>query len=109
MIKVIKTYSVVTPESAENGDYSETGFMDGYHKTDERPEPEELSFRELVDELRRYAFASSSKPYGEHTWVSTELSTDYYTGEEEEESLHFAEGNPKYWIKALNLRFPKSS
>lgn len=98
MLLISKTYSEVTPESAENGELSDTGFVF-------KDEP--FSFRELVDELRNYSCMSSCPSDGATSeWASTHMETvDYTTGTDREESLHFSRKNParagKYWAKAL--------
>ena len=94
MILISKTYSEVTPESAEDGEFSDLGFI--YEKA-------ETSFRELVQNLREYTETSSYPCKGtQWDWVSTGFEvSDYATGTERSESLHFAGGNVKYWHKAL--------
>lgn len=96
MILISKTYYETTPESAENGDFSDTGLV---------YENAEFTFRELVRELRDYS-ESSSYPCTDTSWVSTGFGVDdYSTGTETEYSLHFSRANPelkrKYWVKAL--------
>lgn len=95
---ISRTYSEVTPESAEDGDFSDTGLV--YENT-------EFTFRELVRELRDCSQLSASHP-GDcwHVWASTGFFTsDYSTGTEREESVHFSRDNDhrlvKYWRKAL--------
>lgn len=95
---ISRTYSEVTPESAEDGDFSKTGFV--YENT-------EFTFRELVRELRDCQYLSESHP-GDcaHVWASTGFATvNYYTGAEREENIHFSRSNHprllKYWRKAL--------
>ena len=93
-----RCYATVTPESAENGDFEDTGLV--YQDAD-------LTFRELVQELREFTSLSSSHSTGSiGDWASTGFETsDYRTGEEREETLHFSRENPerfhKYWAKAL--------
>lgn len=95
---ISRTYSEVTPESAKDGDFSETGFV--YENT-------EFTFRELVRELLDCCQISASHP-GDcaNVWASTGFSTsDYSTGTEREESVHFSRSNSprllKYWRKAI--------
>ena len=95
---ISRTYSEVTPESAEDGDFSDTGFV--YEDT-------EFTFRELVRELRDCSELSASHP-GDcaNVWASTGFETvNYYTGTEREESVHFSRENDhrlvKYWHKAF--------
>ena len=95
MITVNRTYTTVTPESAIEGDFAECGFIS---------ENEPMTFRELV-ELMKYGEPSCSHDRTERTWVSYSNHQDYSTGEETEESVHFADEprKAKYWVKALEL------
>ena len=70
------TYSEITPESASNGDFSETG----YHQT-----PRVYSLRELIDLIKREGFYRES---GTDWMTSGYYTSCYQTGTEREESLH---------------------
>jgi hypothetical protein len=103
MILVSFTYDEITPESAEESDFSDSGFIS---------EREELTFRELVDKFREFSQPSSSGPVDSHVWFSSGWhTTDFRTGTEREESMHFHRDNPphfeKYWIKAADYAFRK--
>jgi hypothetical protein len=103
-ILVSQTYSRTTSESAEDGDFSETGF---------NFENVEYSFRELVKLMQEHPQASSSGPVNERTWFSSYSETiDYGTGEEEETAIHFDRENEsrlaKYWAKAWKVATQKS-
>lgn len=94
---VSRCYSEVTPESAVDGDFSDTGFV---------YESREFTFRELVEELRDFYTLSDSRFSGVGTWACSGFeTTDYRTGTEREEMLHFSRDNAphihKYWPKAL--------
>ncbi len=97
---ISRTYSEITPESSEQGDFSEQGFVH---------EKEPFSFRELVSALREGGFDSSScypPRGGAFEWAQTPFEiTDYRTGTERQECLHFSRSNPpqklKYWRKAF--------
>jgi hypothetical protein len=97
---ISRTYEETTPESVEDGDFSDSGFV--YKDT-------EFSFRDLVTELRRGGFSEmSSWPcHGDpRDWASQyHETTCYRTGTTRAESLHFSRSNPpqkgKYWAKAL--------
>ena len=75
------TYDVVTPESAEIGDFDETGWTQ---------ETEPLSLRDTLDVIRKHG------PYEiEHTWDGIRLtesdgSNDYRTGSNTRETVHIA-------------------
>lgn len=96
---ISRTYSETTPESAEDGDFSDTGFV--YQDV-------EFTFRELVKELSEMSESSRWPSTGStHDWYSTPFEvTDYGTGTgtERQESIHFSRSNPprlaKYWSKA---------
>lgn len=93
--KVSKTYAEVTPESAEHGDYDDTGF---------EWEDVEYTFRELVEELG-----------GHDHWQLNEgadwLTTGFYTVcyrelREREECLHIERPtvrHERYYQLALKL------
>lgn len=89
---VSKTYSQVTPESAEDGDFSDCGFV---------WEDVPYTFRELVELLdsREWSFDGSSISNG---WNII----DYATMSEEEEQLHVkcpTARHARYFEKALKL------
>ncbi|MGI0025130.1 MAG: hypothetical protein ACREA4_08305 [Nitrososphaera sp.] len=96
-ILVSCTYQIVTPESAADGDFAETGF---------EWENREFIFRELVDLLSECYEWSNSAPYNEATWGCVEpYTSNYETGEERSESYHYSRDNEarmaKYWRKAI--------
>ena len=94
MILISKTYSEMTPESAEDGEYSYSGFV---------WEDCEYSFRELVELLRECSEASCWPATGSvNEWYCNEWgTTDYSTGEQRQECVHYSHKNPsknaKYW------------
>ena len=52
LLAIRRTFEVVTPESAEYGDAERRGWTDAYGaEYDEPPEPERVTFRELLDVL----------------------------------------------------------
>lgn len=100
-ILISRTYSEITPESAENSDFSDNGFID---------ECEQVTFRELVDLMRTHYEASCSPDKFDnlHTWYSTGFYTsDYSTATEREECIHFHKDNTvnaaKYWFLAAKI------
>lgn len=93
-ILISRSYAEVTPESAEIGDFSKTGLI----STEEK-----ITFRELVNLMREFNQPSCAPNDGSiYTWYSTGFYTsDYGTGTEREESIHFDMNNTpnaaKYW------------
>ena len=93
-IIISRTFAETTPESAEDGDFSETGFV---------TEREEISFHDLVKLMREHNIPSQSPNNGGiDVWYSTGFQTeDYGTGTEREESIHYHRDNEpnmaKYW------------
>jgi hypothetical protein len=75
---VSKTFQTTTPESAEDGDFSESGF-----RYEDRP----MSLAELVDELKECSHLSASH-VGFGTWAITEEIINYRTGESTTEGVH---------------------
>jgi len=104
MLMVSEHYSIVTPESAEVGDYDETGTLD---------EGSRYTMRELVHYIKREGFVNASIwPLNEasdtaHVWLEDTGTEDYETGAVTYRTLHFDYFNQpakaKYWHKALKL------
>ena len=97
MILISRTFDVVTPESAEDGEAAESGFL---------VESESVTFRELVSLMRAHPNPSCYPARGEaFEWLSSYPETDYRDASERTESLHFDQENParrlKYWRKAM--------
>lgn len=97
MILISRTFDIVTPESAEEGESADSGFL---------AESESVTFKELVSLMRAHPNPSCYPPRGESfEWLSSHPETDYRDASETTESLHFARGNPpraaKYWRKAM--------
>lgn len=81
---VSRTYATETSESAEHGDFAEHGYV---------YENNELSFRQLIDELRECTHLSCSGPIVSegawaHTWACMEAYLDPRTGNTTEEAVH---------------------
>jgi hypothetical protein len=92
--RVTITFSRTTPESVEQGDYSESGWID-QEGVDMRPEESDLEDGlNLADVTVRYLHAegcyeASASHFHPGVWYSTEWSTtDYRTGEQEERNYH---------------------
>lgn len=74
---VSKTYSEVTPESAEDGDFSETGFC---------WQDQVYSLEDLKHLIKSEGFYRESRGT---SWLTTGFSTSCYrTGTQREENLH---------------------
>lgn len=97
MILISRTFDIVTPESAENGESADSNLL---------AESESVTFRELVSLMREHPVASCYPTRGEtYEWLSTYPSQDYRDCSETTESLHYSRENPprmaKYWRKAM--------
>ena len=99
-IIIRKTYSEITPESAEYGDFSDMGFI---------TEREEVSFRELVELMESHTHPSCSPNDGsiDVSYSNGFYINDYSTGTEREESIHYHEDNnpqvARYWKLAAKV------
>lgn len=96
MILISKTFETMSQESAENGDYEDTGYC---------WENVECSFSELVSIIRGLEPSQSPITNAAFVWFTEHGDIDYRTGEETSYSYHFSrdnkQGNMKYWIKAI--------
>ena len=99
MLLISENYQIVTPESAENGDYEEIGsnFLN-----------EPFTFKELVDYIEREGFAYPSSSHVtkdcRNIWIETREDHNFITGESLYKTLHLTSSDPravKYWHKAL--------
>ena len=72
------TYDTVTPDSAEQGEYADTGYM---------AEPEAVTIREAVEDIRRAGVAYAERTYNGFR-VSHFDEVDYRTGEVTTETTH---------------------
>lgn len=97
---IASTYSIITPESAEEGDYAETGWKDGAGNRYDNALPADIGQPitgedydgDVVAEAVAYlksegAFEPSSYPFHERTWYSAS-NEDYRSGSTEETSYH---------------------
>lgn len=103
MILIHKTFCEVTPESAEIGDFSDSGFV-------WKNEP--MTFKELVDLLENYKNASCFPiDTSIYTWFSNDFQIKWFNDctLERQESVHYSKDNPsknvKYWVKAIKYVF----
>jgi hypothetical protein len=93
MIILSKTFSETTPESAEHGDFSNSGF---------EWQDVEYTFKELIDELKNNNYCIHQLD----RTISNDFETVCYrTMTERQFSLHYSRDNNersvKYWKKAL--------
>jgi len=93
-ILINRTFSEITPESTEQGDFSDMGFI---------AQDEQVTFSDLVQIMREHNNPSCSPCKGDiNTWFSTDFYTDdYATATMREESIHYSNNNTvngaKYW------------
>lgn len=94
MLKISKTYEIVTEESAERGDFEETGFVF-------KGQP--YGFRELIETIESDGFCHSDSSHGVPRWLYTESEVNYRTGEHTTYALHPARDKQsmRYWDKAM--------
>jgi hypothetical protein len=97
MILISRSYEIVTPESAEEGEAAESGFLS---------EGEAVTFRELVSIMREHPVPSSYPCDGSRwDWLSSYPEENFRDCSNRTESLHYDNSNPpsrdKYWRKAM--------
>jgi len=88
---IIRTaYAIITPESAEQGDYAEQGWLD--------EDGTEYTFREAVKLLRGlydWGFCPSSSRFHLGVWYLTYPETDFCTGAETSKS-YFVDASERF-------------
>lgn len=119
--RIITTYQTVSPESAEAGDFEDSGFITGgNNKTDDSDEGESMEVDKDFDDedatvvSKTIAFLKdkgatnpSSSHFGGNIWYSDGGDTDYQTGEEETRSYHlegYTEAEEKEIFEAMTKR-----
>lgn len=82
MYRINVTYNNITPESAENGEFSESGFVHEDLEFD--------SMREVIEYVIRQGICEASSTFFHAgIWYSTQFCIiDYGTGEQSQESYH---------------------
>lgn len=98
--RILVTYEIITPESAEEGDAAERGWVDDEGSS---MEPDEYDLEEgitAVDNAVKFlchdgATEASSYPFSVGTWYTTEGDPDYRTGETEYHSYHLKDFTPE--------------
>jgi hypothetical protein len=94
-MRIVVTYDVVTPESAEQGDIADAGF-ENEEGIDMTPEcDEETAIDNAVNYLRQYGPVepSSSQFHPEVWYTQTDADIDYRTGAETRKSFHLKDFN----------------
>lgn len=96
MLKLSMTYDVVTPESAEIGDFAETGFV--FEACD-------CTAHDLARYIKHDGFIYPSASHGVPRWLSTEGETDFRTGEVETRSIHPGRDaqSQRVWERVLRI------
>lgn len=98
------SYDIITPESAEEGDFAETGWIDEDGVEIELDEYDEEEGTDLADKAAEFlleegADEPSSVPWSRGTWYTAhEYREDFATGEVENRSYHlygFADAEEK--------------
>jgi hypothetical protein len=88
MRKIMITYSKITPESCEDGDFSETGFINAEGIDFDDTEDSDCIEDTIHFLQREGVFYASSSSFHEGIWYSTEYETiDYRTCEEQQKKL----------------------
>jgi len=104
---VTETYATTTPESAADGDFADTGWIN----KDGRRFNTLFEVAEYLND--RGAWYPSSTSIDRYTWFSTEADIDYRTGEETVYSFHlYQDGSRMHpadiaqvWADVKRLRF----
>lgn len=97
MLKISMTYEIVTPESAENGESAESGFVF---------DSAECTAHDLADYIKKDGFVVPSQSHGVPRWLSTPgEDVDPFTGEVETRSIHPGKDaqSQKVWEKVLHI------
>jgi hypothetical protein len=78
------TYNIVTPESAEQGDFAECGFVlpGGWHTSADTDDETCMTLREAMN------LCSPQSNSGAGCWMEEDSRTDYHTSAEERRSIH---------------------
>jgi hypothetical protein len=95
MLLINQTFQTVTPESAVDGDFADSGFV---------LINEPVTFRDLVSLMQDHPESSCGGVGSIWDWYSSYGTINYRTGEERTTSIHYSRQNPprneKYWRKA---------
>jgi len=80
LFTVSRTYDIVTPESAEQGDVSESGYV---------YEPEKMTLRDVLSEIKSLGYFENLQDYnGSQSLYGVDADIDAADGSETREALH---------------------
>jgi hypothetical protein len=107
--RILVTYSRITPESAEEGDFSENGWIDDEGESMLPADDDETVVDRAVEFLLgAFIREASSGSFSPGTWYMTGFDViDYSTGEEEEKAYHlkdFTDDEEKTIYTALKAK-----
>jgi len=100
-IRVKQTYAIITEESAKEGDYADTGWID---EIGEKFDSATEAAKWLEDQG---VIEPSSSCFHKGVWYSTEGEQDYRTGETEIRSYHLKGATVGQERKIYKKLFPK--
>ena len=116
--RIVTTFSTITPESAAQGDFAETGWEDeeGFDCTpDEFDEEEGKTVADIAAKFiyEKGAVSQSSSHFYPGAWYSTDMQdTDFVTGEQTEHNFHLVGFTPEQeqevWNKFMQLLRPRN-
>ena len=94
LFNVSRTYDVVTPESAERGDFTESGFV--FEKT-------AMTLKQVFSELRSLGyFENLQDTCNSQSLYSADADIDYRDGSETREALHI-DASPRVMRRLTRL------
>lgn len=96
MLQLSMTYETITPESAEDGDTADSGFV--FEACD-------CGARELARYITHDGFTSPSCSHGVPRWLTAYGEADYRTGEVENRAIHPGtdKQSQKVWARVLKI------
>lgn len=96
MLQLAMTYETITPESAENGEAEEMGYV--FEACD-------CTAHELASYITRDGFTSPSDSHGIPRWLTAYGDTDCRTGEVETKSIHPGKDaqSQRVWARVLRI------
>lgn len=96
MMQLAMSYETITPESAENGEADDMGFVF---------EARDCSARELARYITRGGFTEPSDSHGIPRWLTSYGEVDYRTGETQNRSIHPGTDpqSQRVWARVLKI------